>query len=158
MKLHGQVAQININPAGGVPKHRVSQANLKTEGVEGDFQRNKKYHGGPERAVCLYCIERIEALQAEGHPISPGSTGENLTLQGIDWDAVKPGVVLQIGDEARLEIASYTLPCFKIKASFAQEEFKRAMQKLHPGWSRVYARVLQEGLVREGDQVVFSRP
>jgi len=34
---------------------------------------------------------RIEALQNEGHPIAFGSTGENLTVSGIDWQRVVPG-------------------------------------------------------------------
>ena len=42
-------------------------------------------HGGPYRAVCLYAIEAIERLQAEGHPVEPGSVGDNLTTSGIEW-------------------------------------------------------------------------
>ncbi len=78
-----QVAQINVNPQGGVPKHRVAKARLEVGGVEGDKQNHRRFHGGPMRAVCLYSLELIEALQGEGHPISPGSTGENLTIS--DW-------------------------------------------------------------------------
>jgi MOSC domain-containing protein YiiM len=47
------------------------------------------------------------------------------------------------------------VPCHKIAASFADGEFHRISQKLHPGWSRVYARVLAQGMVRLGDEVVL---
>jgi MOSC domain-containing protein YiiM len=150
-----KLIQISVNPQGGVPKGRVPQAFLSTTGVQGDKQRERRFHGGPERAVCLYSYERICALQDEGHAIDCGTAGENLCVAGVDWDEIVPGVRLQIG-EALLEIASYTKPCFKIAASFVDGDFSRIYQKLHPGWSRVYARVLREGTVREGDKVLVS--
>lgn len=153
----GRVVSVHINQDGGVPKPSVPQAQLTKTGVEGDKQRDRRYHGGPERAVCLYGRERMEALQAEGHPIAPGSTGENLLIEGVAWDAMQPGVRLTVGD-ARLEIASYTAPCKTIAQSFVDGAFKRASQKVNPGWSRVYARVLQEGVVKAGDRVQVEEP
>lgn len=151
--LRGRVHQVSVNPAGGVPKRAVSAARLHPGGVEGDRQRNLRFHGGPDRAVCLFSLERIEQLCAEGHPISPGSTGENLTLAGIDWAQLLPGVRLRVG-EAVLEAVSFAAPCKTIRQSFAEDDFTRLSQKLHPGWSRVYARVLEAGVVRPGDEVV----
>ncbi len=150
--MNAKLVQISVNPEGGVPKRRVEAAKLGFEGVEGDRQNNRKYHGGPLRAVCLFSLEVIEKLREEGHPIEAGAIGENLTLAGLDWSEITPGVRLQIG-EARLEITSYTRPCHKIRASFAGGEFMRPWQKTHPGQSRVYARVLVEAIVREGDAV-----
>jgi MOSC domain-containing protein YiiM len=149
--LIGTVASINLSP-GGVPKRRVTDAKVSRSGLEKDAH-NDTNHGGPERAICLYSLERIRSLQAEGHPIEPGTAGENVTVEGIDWDRVVPGVRLRLGDEVLLEIASFTNPCKTIKASFIDGEFIRIAQKLHPGWSRVYARVLSEGSIRSGDPV-----
>ncbi|HEX8550795.1 MAG TPA: MOSC domain-containing protein [Abditibacteriaceae bacterium] len=144
--------QINVNPEGGVPKYAVSEARLETEGVAGDKQRNRKYHGGPMRAVCLYSWELIQSLQAEGHPIDAGTIGENLTLQGVDWQQLAPGTRLRIG-EAELEITSYVVPCRNIRASFLNDNFMRIAREKNPGWGRYYARVVHEGLVRAGDEV-----
>jgi MOSC domain-containing protein YiiM len=148
----GQLARINVNPRGGVPKQAVPSAQITVARVEGDKQRNRRVHGGPKRAVCLYSLECIEALQAEGHPIEPGSTGENLTIAGLDWEALQPGARLRIG-EVELEITSYTAPCQNIAGSFLDEDFTRISHKLHPGWSRLYARVVREGAIHEGDAV-----
>ena len=137
---------------GGVPKLPVEEAWAGAEGLEGDRQRNRRFHGGPMRALCLYSVERIEALRAEGHPIAPGTTGENVTVAGLDWDQVVPGVRLRVGG-ALVEVTSFTSPCRNIADSFRHGEFERISQKLHPGWSRVYAKVLVEGLVRPGDLV-----
>jgi MOSC domain-containing protein YiiM len=150
-----KLRQINVNPRGGVPKMRVPQARLHAEGVEGDKQRDRRFHGGPLRAVSLYSWDLIGALRAEGHPIDAGTTGENLTLEGVNWNEMKPGVRLGIG-EAELEITSYVVPCKKIAASFREDEWRRIGQKTHPGWSRVYARVLREATVNEGDEVTWS--
>jgi MOSC domain-containing protein YiiM len=133
----------------------VPSARIGAGGVEGDRQRDLRFHGGPARAVCLFALERIEDLAAEGHPITPGSTGENLTLEGLEWGLVVPGRELRVGPEVRLAVTSYTVPCFKIAASFADGAYRRLSQKLHPGWSRVYARVLAPGVVRVGDEVVL---
>jgi len=122
-------------------------------GLLGDAQNDKTHHGGPERAVCIYALERIHALQQEGHPIDVGTAGENLTVEGIDWDLVVPGSRIKLGDEVLLEVDSFTSPCKTIKGSFIDGKFVRISQKLHPGWSRVYARVLTEGEIRFGDHV-----
>ncbi|HMQ34628.1 MAG TPA: MOSC domain-containing protein [Chloroflexaceae bacterium] len=149
----GRVAQVNVNPRGGVPKYAVPSAEITTQGVAGDRQRDRRFHGGPQRAVSLYAVERIEALRAEGHPIAPGTTGENLTLAGLDWAALQVGDRLLVGEWVELEITGYAAPCSNIEGSFADGAFKRIAQKLHPGWSRLYARVLGEGVVRAGDRV-----
>jgi MOSC domain-containing protein YiiM len=147
----GCIAQINVNPQGGVPKYSVPSAEVTVNGVAGDRQRDRRFHGGPLRAVSLYSQERIEALRAEGHPIAPGTTGENLTISGLDWERIGIGDRLRIGEQVDLEITSYVTPCNNISGSFVLGEFKRISQKIHPGWSRLYARVLREGAVRAGD-------
>ena len=149
----GRVVQINVAPEGGVPKRPVLAALLTAHGVAGDRQLDLKHHGGPERAVCLFGQERIAALAAEGHPIAPGSTGENLTIAGLAWDELQPGSRLAIGDGVILEISGPAPPCNTIAASFCDGAFTRISDKRHPNWSRLYARVLVEGLVREGAPV-----
>jgi len=129
----------------------VLQARVTKTGVEGDRQRNCKVHGGPNRAVCLFSLEIIERLQDEGHSIEPGSAGENLTVAGLEWDRVGPGAVLTIGPHVRLEIKSYTAPCDLNAHWFREGDFSRISHKIYPGWSRVYAKVLDGGIVRPGD-------
>jgi len=135
-----------------VPKLHIASARVTVNGIETDRQADTRYHGGPDRAVCLYSLEHIMALQQEGHPIFPGSIGENLTLSGVPWDNMMPGVSLEIGS-VRLMITSYTTPCRTIREYFTDHHISRLSQKVHPGWSRVYARVLREGTVRVGDPV-----
>ena len=148
----GRIFQLNCSN-GGVPKLPVREAFLTRTGLTGDKQAKRLIHGGPERALCLYALERILSLQAEGHQIYPGSIGENVTVAGVDWLTLQPGVRLALGDEALVEISSYTTPCKTIRASFIEGDFKRISQKLHPGQSRLYARVLQTGRLAVGQAV-----
>jgi len=147
-----RVVQISVSP-GGVPKWPVPSARVTALGLEGDAQRDLEHHGGPERALCIFSQERIQALQAEGHPITPGSIGENLTIEGIDWNAVMPGTYLRLGEDVVVQVTRYTSPCLNITASFLHRDYSRVAQKRHPGDSRVYARVLREGSLTSGDPV-----
>jgi MOSC domain-containing protein YiiM len=150
------VHQISISD-GGVPKRPVLEARVTGNGVEGDRQRNLKVHGGPDRAVCLFSLELLERLQDEGHPIGAGSSGENLTIAGLEWDLIQPGVVLSVGPEVRLQVMSYTVPCSHNAPWFRDGDYQRISQKRHPGWSRVYAKVLRDGVVKPGDEVVLEK-
>lgn len=156
LTTHGILQSINVSN-GGVPKLPREWAQVRPGGVEGDRQDDRRFHGGPNRAVCLYSLDLIEALQGEGHPIVPGSIGENLTIQGLDWLQVRPEARIEIG-EVLLEVTKATSPCHKIAASFHDGVFARVSQKVHPGWSRFYARVLREGLITVGDRVVLTPP
>ena len=153
----GTLVSINVSN-GGVPKRRVAGANVSRLGLLNDAQNDTKGHGGPERAVCVYALERIRALQSEGHPIDVGTAGENVTVEGIDWGLVAPGARLRLGDEVVLEVTAFTTPCKTIKDSFMDGTFVRISEKLHPGWSRVYTRVLSEGEIRSGDAVELTPP
>ena len=120
--------------------------------MEGDRQRDLEYHGGPDRAVCLFSFECIAQLQGEGHPIAPGTIGENLTIAGIEWKWMAPGRRVAVG-EVELELTDYAAPCRNIGGSFKDRRMGRVSQKAHPGSSRLYARVIREGTVRVGDPV-----
>jgi MOSC domain-containing protein YiiM len=152
----GHVYQINVS-RGGVPKLPITQARIGSLGIDGDYQNDQRNHGGPDRAICLYTLEQIQRLQREGHPISPGSTGENITLEGIRLDELTPGTRLLLGDEVELEMTSYAAPCNNISDSFSDGNFTRISVQLCPGESRVYARVLRHGTVSVGQSARLCR-
>jgi len=149
------IFQINISD-GGVPKLPVREALVTENGIIGDRQRDLRYHGGVNRAVSLFSLELILALQQEGHPIYSGSTGENLTIAGLVWKEIQPGYRLSLGDEVMIEITSYAGSCRHIAASFVENDFKRISHKVNPHWSRLYAKVLQAGKLFVGQQVLVN--
>jgi MOSC domain-containing protein YiiM len=150
----GTLHSINVS-RGGVPKLSATTGQIRATGVVGDRQRDLRFHGGPLRAVSLYSMDLIEALQTEGHPIAVGTIGENLTIRGLPWAEVVPGRLLEVG-HVLLKLTGYAHPCTKIAGSFCDERFIRVSHKVHPGWSRLYASVEREGEVRVNDRVRIS--
>ena len=136
--------------AGGVPKLPVDRAIVRVTGMEGDRQANRRFHGGPMRALCLYSQERLDALAAEGHAVGRGILGENVTIAGLAWERIVPGVRLRLG-EVEVQVTGYAAPCEKIGDAFVGRGFKRVGQKVNPGWSRVYVSIRREGTIAVGD-------
>jgi MOSC domain-containing protein YiiM/GNAT superfamily N-acetyltransferase len=153
----GRVLRVNVSD-GGVPKRPVDAARITRAGVEGDRQRAVTVHGGPHRAVSVLGIEAIRRIAAEGHPIAPGTAGENLTTEGFDASSLPVGTRLRIGDEVILELSAPANPCRTIRHSFRDLRFGRLGMAAHPADSRMYARVLREGTVRPGDPIHVDPP
>jgi MOSC domain-containing protein YiiM len=153
MQLRPSIFQINAS-RGGVPKRPVPFAEVGELGLSIDKQTHTHVHGGPERALCLYALERIMALQSEGHPIYPGAVGENITLSGVDWDTcAKTGARLRLGREVLIELTQPAVPCNQIIGAFKDGDSTRISDRKHPGWARMYARVLNGGTIHIGDEV-----
>ena len=150
----GSVVQLNVSD-GGVPKRPVDVAEVGDRGLMGDRQASRQHHGRPLQALCLWSLEVIEALQREGHPIAPGSAGENITVSGIDWATLRPGTQLLVGD-VLAEISAWAEPCKKNAPWFSDGDFRRMQHARHPGWSRAYAWVREPGTLRTGDPVVVE--
>ncbi len=155
--MDGRVYQVNVSP-GGVPKHAIERAWVGRYGVVGDRQRHDTVHGGPHRAVALLGIEAIERVQADGHPIEPGSVGENLTTAGIELAGLPIGTRLAIGERLVIELSAPANPCDLIGGSFRGGKSGRISILTHPADSRMYARTLVEGEVRAGDPIKVLPP
>jgi MOSC domain-containing protein YiiM len=149
----GRVAQLNVSQ-GGLPKLPVPSASVSWRGMDGDRQATRVHHGRPWQALCLWSTEVIGELHSQGHPIAAGLAGENITLTGLPWNEVRPGVRLRIGT-VLCEVSLYALPCFQNKAWFLDGEFEVMHHERGPV-SRVYATVLEPGDVAIGDDAVLE--
>lgn len=154
--MAGIVSGLHANPKGGVPKHPVDSLEVHTSGCVGDKQNDTRHHGGPSKAVCLMEVSIMERLQAAGHPIGPGTTGENLLIDGLEEGVLGVGVVLMVG-QVRMTITGDAPPCKTIRASFQSGQFKALSHQQLPGQTRWYASVQEAGTMQLGDTVeVFS--
>jgi MOSC domain-containing protein YiiM len=152
--LTATISQLNVS-RGGVPKLPQAAVRVTRQGLEGDRQRDLVHHGGPDRAVCLFSLDLIEALQREGHAIFPGAAGENITVAGLDWAALRRGQHLRLGADVLLELTDFANPCSNLTRYFADGAVQRISARVHPGWSRFYARVLAEGALQVADPVLL---
>ena len=148
MNLLGNLHGIFVSQ-GGVPKLPITECSIDNLGIVDDKQQNPKYHGGPERAICILDLNILLKLQEEGHPISPGSTGENLLISGCKLSI---GEKISVGD-VELEIVSAASPCYKIADSFIDGNFNRFSDKINPGDTRWYCRVLNGGDIKISSEV-----
>ena len=139
------LVQVNVSP-GGMPKLPVLQAKVTANGIEGDRQRNLKVHGGPNRAICIYSEELYEFLRGKGVPVGNGQIGENFTTRGLDLGALKPGDRLRVGQSV-VQLTKVRTPCHQLKM------WDEDLPEIIVGNSGWMAKVLEEGLVRPGDQI-----
>ena len=145
MSMKGTLLQVNVS-AGGMPKRPVDRARVTRDGLEGDRQRNRKYHGGPNRAVCLFSTELYDRLRGLGIDLEPGSVGENFTTTDIDLQRLKKGDRLQVG-ACLIEITDVRVPCRNLK------QWDEDLPELIVGFSGWVAKVVEEGEVKAGDEV-----
>jgi MOSC domain-containing protein YiiM len=138
---------------GGVPKLAIREARATALGLDVDKQKHTKIHGGPERALCLFSLEVLQLLQAEGHPIFPGSTGENVLISGLPWAQLRAGTRIALGDDVVVELTRTATPCKNIADSFIGRDFNRLER---PDQMRWYSRVITEGVLRVAMPVRLS--
>ncbi len=147
----GEVTGLHLSN-GGVPKSAVDSVQIARTGVAGDVQSNRIHHGRPLQALCLWSSDVIAALNAEGHPVTAGLAGENITMSGLDWASLRPGSRITVGAIPVL-MSAYATPCSKIAAGFVDRNFGRVDHDDQPGWSRLYGIPLAEGTLSIGDIV-----
>lgn len=133
---------------------------VATLGLVSDTQVNRRYHGGPEKAVYAYPVSGYDAWRAEFPDIAerfgPGAMGENLVVSGLDEGSVHLGDVIRAGT-ALLQVSQIREPCATFAAIIGTARVVRAMTRSgRCGW---YLRVLEPGEIAAGDaHDVIERP
>ena len=145
-----RVISINISK-GGIPKYPRDCIEVTTAGLAGDGHNHEK-HYRLSQAVCLQDLEQLDALRAEGYPLFPGTTGENLTVGNLNINALASGTVLEFPSGLSLEITKARIPCYVLDA--IDPQLKKSML----GRCGMYASVLCEGSVRVGDRIGVRLP
>jgi len=144
----GRIVHTGIwkNPVDG--RCRVGRLN-----VSGDGQGDLGGHGGEQRAVFVYQIESYrhwqEQLKRTGFVY--GHFGENFTIEGLPDAAVCIGDRYQIGS-AVFEITQPRVTCYRV--GIRMNEPRMAALLTSSGRPGFYFRVLQEGEVGAGDEIV----
>lgn len=119
---------------------------LDTLGFEGDGQADTKHHGGPDKAVCVYCIEHYDYWSKRfNRELPQAGFGENLTTQGLLEEDIHIGDIFELG-EAIVQVTQPRQPCFKLSARYQLPELPLWMQET--GYTGYYLRVLTPGKVQ----------
>ncbi len=145
---HGRVVRTAIwkQPVEG--RRFVRQLN-----IDGDDQADRQGHGGEHRAVFVYQIESYEYWQKQlrRDDFVLGQFGENFTVEGLADDEVCIGDRYRVGT-ALFEVTQPRVTCFRLGIRMAEPRMPTLVVAHHrPGF---YLRVLREGDVGAGDQIV----
>lgn len=139
------VLSVNVS-RGGIPKTPVPAARVGTAGLEGDAHDHAK-HDTPLQAMCLIDVEDLEDLAAEGFDVVAGSTGENVTVRGLDLDAREVGDRLRFSGGVEVELTKRRKPCYVLDA------IDPRLKEVVVGRLGYYARVLVEGDLAPGETI-----
>jgi len=132
-------------------KQRTEEAFLAKQGFQGDGVADLRYHGGPDRAVCVYPYEHYLLWEQEFKNPLPASTfGENLTVTNMLEQDVCIGDIFRLGD-AVIQITQGRIPCSTItKRTNTPLLLKRMVET---GYTGYLCRVLEEGIVRRDSEI-----
>jgi MOSC domain-containing protein YiiM len=125
-------------------------------GLVGDTIGNQKFHGGDDQAVYVYAREDLDAWEIQlQRTLNNGNFGENLTISGVDVNAVRIGERWRVGtDGLILEVSAPRTPCRTFQAFLNLSHWmKTFIQAGKPG---AYLRVISPGKVRTGDAIAID--
>lgn len=131
---------------------------VRTLGLYGDVQADRKHHGGVGKALYAYADEAADFWEAElGRAIPPGLFGENLRTVGLDVDGAEIGERWRIGDELVVEVTCPRTPCATFQRRMREPQWVRRFTEA--GRVGAYLAVVHTGTVGAGDAVeVVRRP
>lgn len=123
--MSARVLAVHLSPTQTFSKQAVPSVRLVAGlGVDGDahsgatVKHRSRIARDPSqpnlRQVHLLHVELLEELRLQGHPVEPGSIGENLTTSGLDLLALPQGTKLHIGADAIVVITGLRNPCAQL--------------------------------------------
>jgi MOSC domain-containing protein YiiM len=129
---------------------------LEQEDVKDDHVIDRRYHGGVDKACYIYGSNNYPFWQ-ERYPTLDwqwGMFGENLTIEGIDESKIHIGDIYRLGG-ALVQVTQPRQPCFKLGIRMeSQKAVREFFESPYPG---VYVRVLENGLVAVGDEMIIEQ-
>ena len=141
--VYQPVGQEYTGPIKDYNRVPAEQAHLVAgHGIAGD----QKAGHHPARQINLLSREWLQRLAPVGYRTEPGQFGEQIVVSGLAVESLAPGVCLQLGSEARIEITKARTGCERLEAAQGL-----TIQGL--GSIGVLAKVVTGGTIRVGDPV-----
>ena len=141
----------------GIYKHPTyEELLLGKEDVRGDQVMDRRYHGGGDKACYLYSADHYDYWKNRYPELDWhwGMFGENLTVEGLDESIIRIGDIYSAGS-ALVQVTQPRQPCFKLGVRFKNQKMVRDfLESPYPG---VYVRILKEGVVQVGDDMMLKK-
>ncbi len=122
-------------------------------GFIGDGIYNTKFHGGEDKAICVYPHKHLAHWQKVlERPLPSAPFGENISLTKLDENNVHIGDVFKIGT-AMVQISQPRQPCKTLALRYNKPDFVKMVVK--SGFTGWYLRVLGGGMIQQGDTCIL---
>ena len=142
----------------GIKKYPVSKAYLTKTGFKEDFQADLLHHGGENKALFLFSAityEKINSFFNNSFDMKNMSYfGENLILSNISEKDICIGDILKIG-QSKVQITQPRQPCWKLSANTNEKNMTNFI--FNSGLTGWYAKVLEEGIICQNDEVILEK-
>lgn len=142
----------------GIKKYPVSKAYLTKTGFKEDFQADLLHHGGENKALFLFSAityEKINSFFNNSFDMKNMSYfGENLILSNISEKDICIGDILKIG-QSKVQITQPRQPCWKLSANTNEKSMTNFI--FNSGLTGWYAKVLEEGIICQNDDVILEK-
>lgn len=134
-----------------IAKKGIEEVQLTKNGFKGDYVANREFHGGPERAVCLYPYEHYLQWEKEfNQTFRMPAFGENICVENMLEEEIYIGDTFSLG-EAIIQVSQGRIPCATISKHNRVDSLLGRI--VETGYTGYFFRVLQEGLVTNGSQL-----
>ncbi len=143
------VLSINVS-SGGIPKLPVESCRVSFDGLEGDGRDHEK-HIKRDRAVSLIDREILDQLTTEGYDVPWGAVGENITVEKLDVQSLKPHDRLVFTGGVVIELVEGRKPCFVLDPLGVE------LKKDIVGRCGYLARVITEGVIATGETIEVQK-
>ena len=142
-----EVVAVCISERKGVRKHAVQEVTLRREhGIVGDA-----HAGNWHRQISLLGEESINTMRAKGLQLTHGAFAENVVTRGIELKALPVGTRLRLG-QTLVEVTQIGKQCHNDCA------IKKTAGTCVMPTDGIFAIVLEEGVVRPGDEITVEEP
>jgi MOSC domain-containing protein YiiM len=142
--MMAKILSVNISEKKGEKKHNIGAGRaLIQQGLENDA-----HIGMAIRQISLLASESIEKIRQKGLNVNYGDFAENLTTEGIELFTLPLGTKLKVGKDVLLEVTQVGKTCLTPCAIY------HAVGDCVMPKEGVFVRVLSEGLVSVGDEII----
>ncbi|HCO85230.1 MAG TPA: MOSC domain-containing protein [Arenibacter sp.] len=116
---------------------------------------DREHHAGINKACYLFPSDHYPYWKGMYPELNWdwGMFGENLTVEGLDESIMRIGDIYKIGN-AIVQVSQPREPCYKLGVRFGNAKILKEF--IDYGSSGTYVRILEEGEVKNGDELILQ--
>jgi len=123
-------------------------------GLQGDFQEDKRFHGGVDKAIHIGSSKHFELFKnIYKIDLDPLAIGCNVFIDNYDENNIFIGDIYTIG-EVKIQVTQPRQPCWKIGALFGKDVNRYISKYQATGW---YVKILTEGILDIENPMILEK-